>query len=877
MGEVYRARDVRLGRDVAVKILPSGVAPDRDRLSRFEREAQVLASLNHPNVAAIHGVEDSTGISALVMEFVDGATLAERIARGPIPLDEALPIARQIAEALEAAHECGIVHRDLKPANIKVRPDGVVKVLDFGLAKALDRTPGETTAATMSPTLSIHATRVGILLGTAAYMSPEQTRSNNVDRRADIWAFGAVLFEMLSGQRVFPGDDISDIVASILKTEPDWHMLPSDTPPYLRRLIDRCLVKDPKQRLRDIGEARIAIDRREEALVGPGSPVSVLPSVIATTVGVLAVAAGVALGVQRRSQIQPAATLVTTMDAAGVEFLPGPSGPDMVLSPDGRSVAFVGRAGTGVPQLFVRRLDRMVATPLSGTQDPVEPFFSPDGQWIAFVADGTLKKVPLAGGPVVTICDGPAPRGATWSDDGTIIISPDTLQVPNAPLERVSENGGPLTTLISLSAGEATHRWPQALPHGRGILFTSSRSIGAFDDANLEVVVPSSGVRKVILRGGYHGRYVPSGHLLYIREGKLLATAFDLDRLEVVGGPHVVVDRVFSNSLSGGAQFSVSDTGLLTYVPGPTASGIGPIHWVDRQGTIRPLRSKVANWSNIRFSPDGGRLALEILDGQNDIWVYEWARDSLTRVTSDPASDETPVWTPDGRRIVFASTRGGGSPNLYWQAADGSDDAQRLTTSRNEQRPGSWHPTGTALAFEEYSQSTHTDIMVLSFQRDGAGNWKAGTPAPFLNTTFSERDPSFSPDGRWLAYASDETGKDEVYVQSFPRGAGKWQISTNGGNFPTWSVRTHELFYNALDRQVMVVPFSDEQGSFRAESARAWPGAISEPRGQWRMFDVHPDGQRVALRLPTPPRDPVRERPIVVTNFFDELNRLAAR
>jgi Tol biopolymer transport system component len=315
---------------------------------------------------------------------------------------------------------------------------------------------------------------------------------------------------------------------------------------------------------------------------------------------------------------------------------------------------------------------------------------------------------------------------------------------------------------------------------------------------------------------------------------------------------------------------------MLAYVPGPTASGIGPIHWIDRRGNTLTLRAKVANWSNIRFSPDGGRLALEILDGQNDIWVYEWARDSLTRLTFDPASDETPIWTPDGRRIVFASTRGNsGMTNLYWQAADGSDEAQRLTTSRNEQRPGSWHPTGQFLAFEEFGQTTHSDIMILPFERDGRGGWKAGAPTPFLNTTFSERDPAFSPDGHWIAYASDETGKDEVYVQSFPRGGGKWQVSTGGGSFPTWSPVTHELLYSNLSRQIMVVPFSDERGSFRAETPRAWPGARAAPRGQWRMFDVHPDGQRLALRLLTPPSDDsARERLIVMTNFFDELKKL---
>ena len=902
MGEVYRARDTTLNRDVALKILPAAFASDPDRLARFTREAQTLAALNHPNIAAIYGIEAANAstdagqetVRALVMELVDGDDLSPRIAIGAIPLEEVLPIARQIADALEAAHEAGIVHRDLKPANIKVRPDGTVKVLDFGLAKAIEGpgASGKAGGVSMSPTLSLHATLAGVILGTAAYMSPEQARGRAVDRRADIWAFGVVLYEMLAGRRAFEGDDISSTIASVLKDEVSWQALPADLPASIRRLLRRCLEKDPKRRLSAIGDARLELDEAGSAVNHDGvlAPPALtaaavpawrraLPWAVAGTFGIALVAAMLVWAPWRMAA--PARAARVSVDiGAGVSLSWNNSGSAAILSPDGSVLAFIARKSVGGPQMYVRRLDQLQASMLAGIEDAASPFFSPDGQWLAFFANGKLKKVSVTGGGVVTLCDVPAGRGGTWADDDTIIYSP--ANTPGVTLMRVSAAGGTPDRLTTIEQGEVTQRFPQILAGGKAVLFMSHNTTGGYEDANIIVQPLPSGPRKVIVRGGYYGRYVSSGHLLYVHGGTLFAAPFDLNRLELAGQPVPVVEGIASGP-GGGAQFATSLNGTLVYEPGEATGGEPGIEWMDRDGKTTTLRSTPANWSDIMFAPDGRRLAVDIAEAsasQADIWVYEWARDTLSRLTLDPANDVKPVWTPDGRRIAFSSQRNGGVNNLYWQRADGTGDVQRLTTSKNIQYPASGHPSGKLLAFYEQRPQTDMDLMVLPLEGNEVSGWKPGEPRVLLSTVFVEREPMFSPDGRWLAYVSNKTGSLEVYVRSFPGPGGEWQVSTGGGSMPTWSRSRGELFYAGIDNRIMVSGYAVEGDAFRADKPRIWSDVQFRTRPRnflSRSFDLHPDGQRFAIaKLVTGSETQAKlDRVVLVFNFFDELRRLA--
>ena len=894
MGEVYRAADTKLKRHVAVKILAQPLASDPDRLARFRREAEILASLNHPNIAAIHGLEDADGVNALVMELVEGDDLAQRIARGPIPLDDALPIARQIAEALEAAHEAGVIHRDLKPANIKVRADGTVKVLDFGLAK-LAELDGATRSATHisspAPTITSPAmmTGIGVILGTAAYMSPEQARGYVADKRADIWAFGVVVFEMLTGERAFTGDTVSDTLASVLKTDPNWRALPAAVPPRLRALLRWCLNKDPRRRLRDIGDARAQLD---DLIAGASGDTDATVAAVTTgwrrllpwaLAGLFAVALLTVLMVAApwRGAPQPMLLRMDTHLGADVSLMSSVAGDAIGLSRDGTTVAFTARKGTETSaQIYVRRLNESQATPLSGTEGADSPFFSPDGQWIAFFADGKLKKIAVKGGPAITLCDAPVSRGGDWGDDGTIVFLPNRL----GTLMRVSVNpGGTPEPVGRLADGEITQRWPQLLPGGNAILFTSGNTSTDHNSANIVGLKLPAGERRVLQKGGYHGRYLSSGHLVFLRDGTLFATPFDPDELTVKGPTVPVVEGVASNAGTGNAWFAASASGTLAYVPGPSVSGGIPISWMDRAGKVTPMRTARAPWLNVRFSPDGQRLAFQSQSSEVDIWIYEWARDSTSRLTSDRGSDSDPVWTPDGRRVTFASTRGNGTTlNIYWQRFDESGNAVRLTDSPNMQQPRSWHPSGRFLAFEEVNSATNTDLMILPMEGDQASGWKPGKPTVFSKTQFDERHPAFSPDGRWLAYVSNERGQSDVYVRAF-EGQGKWTISTGGGLTPTWSRTKRELYFGVASPgagagQIFVVPYTVEGDSFRPGKAQLWSPGRYETRGASRMFDLHPDGSRVAL---APPPDlgstDKRDRLTFLLNFFDELRRVAPR
>jgi serine/threonine-protein kinase len=545
-----------------------------------------------------------------------------------------------------------------------------------------------------------------------------------------------------------------------------------------------------------------------------------------------------------------------------------------ILSPDGTVIAFAGRAaGDGSSQLHVRRLDQLQAVPLAGTDDAQSPFFSPDGQWIAFFAGGKLKKIAVTGGAALTLCDAPAGRGGTWGDNGTIVFSPNVTLATH--LLRVSSTGG---TPVPLTPESDTPqaRWPQILPGGQAVLFTSSRTAAAFSDADIVVQPLPSGAPKVVQRGGFYGRYVPSGHLLYVHDGTLWTAPFDLDRLAVTGPPVPAIEGVTSNAANGGAQVAVSASGTLIYLPGQGTSGV-PIYWMDREGKTTPLRSAPANWTALQFAPDGRRLALQInLGSSAGNWVYEWARDTLTRLTSD-AGGAKPVWTPDGRRIVFASSRGNQREgNLYWQRADGVGDAQRLTDSPIGQLPASWHPNGKFLAFTELNPQTNFDVLILPMEGDETSGWKPGKPTVFLNSRFNELEPMFSPDGRWIAYQSNESGRDEVYVRPFPGPGAKWQISTGGGVFPTWSRIAHELFYGTPNQQIIVSAYEAEGDAFRAEKPRLWSEEHYRSRGTFRPFDLHPDGKRFALVPAAPaPAGAKQDHVTVIFNIFDELRRIA--
>ena len=870
MGEVYRARDITLQRDVAIKVLPAAVEADAGRLARFSREAQLLASFNHRNIASIYGFFDAGRAHVLVMELVEGPTLAARLANGPMPIAEALTVAKQIAEALEAAHEQGIIHRDLKPANIKLRPDGEVKVLDFGLARALDAKPSADHADSPTLTTPVPITNAGAILGTGPYMSPEQARGFAVDRRTDIWAFGVVLWEMLTSTQLFAGHTLSDTVASVLSAEPDWKQLPAQTPLPILRLLERSLQKDRKLRLDSATVARLEID---EALQSPEKEErpAAKPRLIPLGLAVLASAALAALATwaSLRGPTVAAPSLRLRTELGADIALQQDFGAAAVLSPDGQTVVFASEATTAPAMLYVRRLEQLTAAPLPGTEDASSPFFSPDGKWVAFFADGKLKRTSITGGTPTTIADAVSGRGGTWAEDGAIIFSPNAQA--RTVLHRVPSTGGTPQPLTSLLDGEISHRWPQVLPADRGLVYVSNTSDN-WDDARVMVQPLPSGTPKVV-QPGFYGRYVASGHLLYVKGGTIYAAPFDLDRLEVTGPSVAAVPEVVADATTGGAQFSASQTGTLVYLQGQTFFRTAPMAWMDRGGTTVRMGLPPSNWANPRVSPDGKQLAYDVHDGkQSDVWVLELATGKGSRLTFDRSDESNPVWTPDGQRITFTSTRDG-APNLYWQRADGTGAIERLTTSSNAQTAGSWHPGGKVLAFQEVRPDTRGDVVLLELEDGGAGP-KPGRQTTFAGGASQEAEPSFSPDGRWLAYHGTETGRAQVFVRPL-QGPGKWQISTAGGRDATWGrTRPELLFFGFTDGRIMTAPFTVSGASFRHEAPHAWSNTpIGRPSRSGRTFDLHLDGERVVV---VPADRQNRTHMMLVLNFFEQLRQNAA-
>ena len=860
MGQVFRARDTRLKRDVALKVLPDSVANDSERLARFTREAQTLASLNHPNIAHTHGLEESGGVSALVMELVEGEDLSQRIARGPLPIDDALPIARQIAEALEAAHEQGIVHRDLKPANIKVRADGAVKVLDFGLAKAVSHPETSPNPSGLLPTITSPAlmTHAGIILGTAAYMSPEQARGKAVDKRADIWAFGAVLFEMFSGTRAFPGEDLGETLAAVVKSEPDWNRLPAGIPAPIRTLLRRCLRKDPRQRLADAGAARIEID---DAMAEPaaGQPVQASASrrstVFVAALGAVAIAgaaalAGARIGETRTAEVRPVVARLAMPLTAGTELSDGSS---VVISPDGLLVAYVAIRG-GITELYTRRLDGPEPRAVAGTRGAAGPFFSPDGQWLGFVADGKLKKVSTSGGVVVTLADAPSSAvAATWGPDDTIVFpSPKGLA-------RVPAAGGD-PHLLHVSQPETANglRRPEFLPGGKTLLVASTvPGATTTRDISIELLTLDTGQRKTLIQGSGYAHYVPTGHLIFLVDGVLKAAPLDLEKQELVGTPVDLVGGVRQQQYSGSGAFSCSQSGTCVYIAGSTASS-RTVTMVDRTGAAQALPFPAKSYTNPRFSPRGDRVAVWVEQLRCDIEVMDLARGTVTRLTSE-GDNHYPIWTPDGQRITYLGQRTRESARMIVsRPANGSGAEEAVSATPSKYSPSvplAWSSRG-VLAFADQGS-----IWVMPH---------ASEPQAFAPSPFDETAPAFSPDGRWLAYVSDESGRYDVYVRPFPGPGEKYKVSTAGGMEPVWSRNSRELFYRNGD-QVLAVQ-AGTTPEFSASRPRVlFTGPFARARTADRIaYDVSPDGEHFVM-LNSGEEDRAVTQISVLLNWFEEL------
>jgi Tol biopolymer transport system component len=882
MGEVYRARDTRLERTVAIKILPPHLSNDTTLRQRFEREAKAISSLNHPHICVLHDVGNQDGTQFLVMECVEGETLAKRLEKGPLPLEQVLKYGTQIADGLDKAHRNGVVHRDLKPANVMLTASGV-KLLDFGLAKAaVPLAAGATLTAAATRTTSV--TQQGTIVGTFQYMSPEQVEGNEVDARSDIFSFGSVLYEMVTGRRAFPGKSNLSVASAVLEKDPEpISTLRPLTPPALDRAVRRCLAKDPEDRWQTARDLLLELKWIAEGGSQAGVPVPLvshrkmrerLAWAAAALFALIAIA--FAIGFVLHTPKPPQPMRLSAEIGADASPVTG-FGPGAILSPEGNRLAFVAVGSDQKRRIYVRSLDQLQATVLSGTENARNHFFSPDGQWLGFFADGKLKKISVQGGAAATLCDAPDDRGGSWGEDGTIVFTPSF----GAPLSKVSSAGGTpqLMPPLDMQLGELTHRWPQMLPGGKSVLFTSSTLTGFYEDADIVLYSMASGQRKTLYHGGFHARYLPTGHLVYMHEGTLFAVPFDLKRQEVTGQPAPILDGIVTNTATGGAQFSFSDSGNLVYVAGSNVVTNVSVYWMDRQGKFVPLRKIPGAYVSPAISPDGKRLALQIRDGKRaDIWVNEWEHDTLTRLTFGGERNASPVWTPDGQRITYSSLEKRGVTTLYWKRADGAGDAQHLTESKNSKYPGSWRPDGKVLAFTQLNPITSSDIMMLPIEGNEKSGWKTGEPKPFLDGPFNENDPAFSPDGRWLAYSSDESGNSEVYVRPFPGPGGKWQVSNGGGLLPRWSRRSKEFFYRTTDSKIMFATYTASGDSFHSDKPQLWSSGQFTSRGGSSNFDVHPDGKRfVVLKDSAVLKDSVAgeaktvNKVNIILNFFDEI------
>jgi serine/threonine-protein kinase len=876
MGEVYRARDTKLGRDVAIKILPGEFISDPERLARSEREARLLAALNHSHIGAIYGIQETNGSSALILELVQGETLAERLRQGPMAVAESLEIAHQITNALEYAHEHGIIHRDLKPANVKITPDGLAKVLDFGLAKV---TVQESVAedGTEVPTMTA-LTRRGVIIGTTAYMSPEQARGKPVDKRSDIWAFGCVLYEMLAGCRPFSGETDSEIIAAILEREPKWGQLPAATPELVRRLLSRCLEKDPKCRLRDIGDARLEL---EEALSAPPSSEQ-KPTLITRRTAITALAGAAAgtlvtgiISVNRWHGLTTRNVRRFSLTIPEPDYLVATWSNQLAISPDGGHIAFSARASDTARHFYIRSFSdldsKLVKDFFVGLA-----FFSPDSRWLGYFSPKppAIRKLPLRGGAPITIWTRAAATGnagATWADDDTIYF---VSEIPGGMMSVPAAGGQPKEVLkIDTGQGERILKYPCALPGAKAVLYTVANTESeSFDDARIGAYSTRTGQKRILVEGGTHPRYSPSGHLVYARNGKLLAVRFDADRLQVTGQPVSVLEGVMMSRNTGVANFDISTSGDMVYAPGICEGGARTLYWVDRNGNAERLPLPARSYLHPRISPDARKLAIEIEGPNHDCYVYDFVSDVLSNITTDGLS-HWPLWSADGKTIGYRSGPMGHF-HLWQVPADRSRLPEQMRVDGFTQNAESYSPDGSSLAYTTTDPDSPAKIVVASLQ----GNEK---PRPLDDNKYAEGSPKFSPDCHWLAYCSNESGKPEVYVQAVPGPGPKTQVSNDGGTDPVWKRGGGELFYRNGD-SMMAVAVSTASGFTAGRPQELWKGRYSHgmssscgpPGLSSSNYDVTADGRRFLMIKDEDQDSATSRQVIVVLAWADELSRL---
>jgi Tol biopolymer transport system component/predicted Ser/Thr protein kinase len=871
MGEVYRARDTRLERIVAVKNLPAHLADRAELRERFDREAKTIASLNHPHICTLHDVGHQDEIDFLVMEYVEGETLAQRLLKGSLPLEQVLQYAIEIADALDKAHRKGITHRDLKPGNVMLTKSGT-KLLDFGLAK-LKQEAAPAIPESQLPTMKSAITGEGTILGTLQYMAPEQIEGKQVDARTDIFAFGAVVYEMATGKKAFEGKTSASVMAAILKDEPPaMSSLQPMTPLQLDRVVRKCLAKEPDERWqtpKDLCDELMWIAEG-------GSQVTTAPTAAAKGIRALRrrplilglcslllglVIASLATWNLKPSPPQPVTRTVVTLP-------PGQQlASTLALSPDGTHIAYVALQ-TGTQQLYLRAMDSLESRPIPGTEGAFDPFFSPDGQWVGFFAGGKMKKVSVNGGAALNLGNVVFPNGASWGSQGMIVFAPGTI----GAIQQLPDVGGTPQPLTRLEKEETSHRWPEFLPGGKTVLFAAVTNSTNWASAQIAVQVIGTGERRNLVQGGTYPRYAPSGHLVYVQGGTLMAVPFDPQRLEVTGTAVPVVEGVLQSSGSGAARYSFSATGSLVYGLGGAYSAQRRLVWVNRNGAEQPLAAPARAYETPRISPDGRLVSVDIRDQGSQVWLYDLSRETLTRLTFEGNVNQNPAWTPDGKRIAFQSNKEGPGVNVFWLLADGSGGLERLTTSEYLQAPNSWSSDGQLLAFTELNPTTGWDIWVLRMGDHSASSGQVHRAQPFLRTPFTEGAPRFSPDGCWLAYVSNESGRYEIYVQPYPGPGGKRQISTDGGTEPAWNRNGRELFYRSGNK-MMVVDIATQPIFAAGKPRMLFEGPYVTTAATIPTYDVSPDGQRFLMLKPIEQAQAAPTQINVVLNWFEELKR----
>ncbi|MGA7793131.1 MAG: protein kinase [Candidatus Acidiferrales bacterium] len=879
MGEVYKARDTRLDRIVAIKVLPTHLADRSELRERFDREAKTIASLNHPHICVLHDIGHQDGIDFLVMEYLEGETLAQRLQKGPLPLEQVLQYAIEIADALDKAHRKGITHRDLKPGNIMLTKSGT-KLLDFGLAKLKQETTPVIPDSQL-PTMKSAITGQGTILGTLQYMAPEQVEAKEVDARTDIFAFGAVVYEMATGKRAFEGNTQASLIAKILEVDPPpISTLQPMTPPAFDRVVKTCMAKEPDERWQTASD----LCRELKWIAEGGSQIISMTTAAGKGVRSLgrrslifglgtlllgAAISGIAIWNLKPTPSKPVTRTVINLPPG--DRLVGPDQTSIALSPDGKQLAYAALRG-GISQLYLRAMDSLESKPIPGTEGASEPFFSPDGQWLGFFTAQKLKKVSVSGGAAVTLGGAVFAMGGSWSSRGTIVFAPTAT----SPLLQASDAGGAPQPLTHLEKGDAGHGWPEFLPGGKAVLFGAGTTA-----ASSQVAIQSiaTGERRNLF-GGMKPRYAASGHLIFAQSGTLMAVSFDPQRLEIKGTPVPVVEGVAYSANLASSQYSISDNGSLIYLSGGTQGTQQRLVWVDRKGAEQPLAAPARVYRQPRLSHDGRRVAVTVDEQGSQIWLYDLSRGTLTRLTFEGNRNTDAAWTPDGKRIAFESNKEG-PQNIFWQLADGSGGLERLTTNDYPHYLLSWSSDGQLLSFVELNPATGRDIWVLrmgdpsasSGQVPSAGSGQVRKVQPFLRTPFDETSPQFSPDGRWLAYISNESGRYEVYVQPYPGPGGKWQISTEGGTEPVWNPNGRELFYRSGNNKMMAVEIATQPGFVAGTPRMLFEGQYAPAPLTFPNYDVSPDGQRFLMLKPVEQAESALTQINVVLNWFEELKQ----